>query len=138
MNVEESEISIFISGFEAACLSSIFKVQIKGTVYSALELMNILISLILGPKNCSHIASPKIVKPLSTMITCNKAPEQITACKLVWKILDQCLPSENFLEDLKPLKHSLKSLECSQSMQLQTISKCVILTLERTKGNSGL
>lgn len=138
LNLEEDEISIFISGLKAACSSSIMKVQIMGTVYSALELMNILISLLIGPQNRIHIATPAIIEPLATMIACNKVPEQIAACKLAWKILDQCSLSENFLKDLKFLQQSLKSLEFSESPQLQNISNCVILTLQRTKLDAGL
>ena len=130
LDLREDEISILISGLEAACSSSIMKVQINGTVFSALELLNIMITLLLSPQNRIHIATPAIIEPLSTMIVCNKVPEQIAACKLVWKILDQCSIKEN----LKPLQDSLKSTKFSESTQLRTISNCIILILERTTG----
>ena len=134
LDLKEDEVSIFISGLIAACSSSVMKVQIKGTVFSALELLNILTSLLCGPQNRIHIATPAIIEPLSKLIACDKVPEQIAACKLVWSILDQGLLSEN----LRIFQDSLKSLEFSENAQLQTISNCVLLSLEGNKLDTGL
>ena len=130
LDLGEDEVSILISGLEAACSSSVMKVQINGTVFSALELMNVLITLLFSTHNRIHLTPPAIIEPLSAMIVCNKVPEQIAACKLVWKILDQC----SLKEDLKLLQESLKSTKLSESAQLQNISNCILWTLERTTG----
>lgn len=138
LELEEDEINIFISGLKAASSSSVMRVQIKGTIFSALELTKILISLLICPQNRIHIATAAIIEPLATMVACDSVSEQIAACKLAWEILDQCSLTENFLKDFQFLQHSLKSLEFSASPQLQNISNCVILTLQRTKLNAGL
>lgn len=137
LDLEDEEIALLVAGFKVATTSSIFKVQISNMVYSALELLNILIHLIASPRNHYAVATPTLIQPVAKMLSCGLLPEQIAACTLVWKLLERLPLCRPVGDELLPIITALESLKCCGQPQLETLSKCVLMEIQGLSSNSG-
>ena len=138
LDLEEEEMEFLVSGFEVATTSSIYKVQISSMVFSALELLCILTSLIASPRNYSIVATPTLIQPLIRMVSCDLLPEQVAACTLIWKLLERLPLQRPVGGELLPLIAALQPLECCGQPQLESLSKCILMEMEGISSNSGI
>lgn len=137
LDLEDEEMSLLVAGLEAATKSKVFKVQILSMVFTILELLRILSNLIASPRNYYAIATPSLIQPLVKVVTCDRLPEQVAACTLIWRLLER-LPLQRPLgAELQAVITALQPLRSCGQPRLQILSKCIIMEMEGISTNSG-
>ena len=137
LDLEDEEMELVVTGLQVATTSSIFKVRISTMGFSALELLHVLSSLIVSPRNHSMVATSNLIEPLVKMATCGLLPEQAAACNLMWKLLERLPLQRPLVGELRPVEGALKSLKHCGEPQLEAVSNCVLMELEGISNMQG-